>query len=106
VNLYLFILNDGTCITRVPLARHLQKSTVVQRMIEIHATTDGAVTLQVRKSHNEWIATYCGSQLDGGLITTSEAEAVDEIREAFRQMFPEHDCTNNCRVGCRSEQVS
>lgn len=73
-----------------------------QRLREIpldftHDTSDGPVRLLVRQTDDgQWEAAFSGQQLEGARRFPTIAEANDYLLECFREMFPEHRCTDYC----------
>jgi hypothetical protein len=45
----------------------------------------------------KWVVRHWGRQLDGGRICASVEEANAYLMESFKQMFPEHVCSEQCR---------
>ncbi len=63
----------------------------------IHDTSDGPVRLWVRRTpEGDWEALFSGEQLGGARRFATIAEANEYLLEAFREMFPEHQCTEAC----------
>ena len=56
------------------------------------------IVLELRRlGRGKWLAHNYGPQLDGGRIFKSRQEASQYNDESFRQMFPEHVCTERCQ---------
>src|ERR1039458_9943785 len=51
----------------------------------VHIGTDG-----------KWLARHWGRQLDGGRICSSVDEADAYLMDSFWQMFPGHECSQQC----------
>ncbi len=63
----------------------------------IHYTADGPVRLWVRPTpEGDWEALFSGHQLGGVCRFPTVAEANEYLLESFREMFPEHQCTEAC----------
>jgi len=62
-----------------------------------HDTPQGPIRLLVRQSaQGDWEAAFAGRQLEGLRRFATVAEANDYLLESFREMFPEHHCTEYC----------
>jgi hypothetical protein len=69
-----------------------------RRLRSIHITEDGPVFGAMhRGADGKWIARHWGRQLDGGRTCDSVEEANAYLMESFQQMFPRHQCSEQCR---------
>jgi hypothetical protein len=63
-----------------------------------HYTEDGPIRLLVESTGSgEWRATFAGQELEGARRFGGVAEANEYLLEAFRIMFPAHQCDERCR---------
>jgi hypothetical protein len=68
------------------------------RLRSIHITEDGPVFGAMHSgADGKWVARHWGRQLDGGRICASVEEANAYLMESFKQMYPEHVCSEQCR---------
>jgi hypothetical protein len=68
-----------------------------KRLRAIHITKDGPIFGAVHNGPDgKWVARHWGRQLDGSRICGSVEEANAYLMESFRQMFPEHVCSEQC----------
>jgi hypothetical protein len=68
------------------------------RLRSVHITEDGPVFGAIHcGADGKWVARHWGRQLDGGRICDSMEEANAYLMESFRQMFPDHQCSEKCR---------
>jgi hypothetical protein len=80
------------------MKRALASPQTGRRLRSIHITEDGPVFGAMhRGAHGKWIARHWGRQLEGGRISDSAEDANAYLMESFRQMFPEHVCSEQCR---------
>lgn len=64
----------------------------------IHITEDGPIFGAIHCTNDgRWVARHWGRQLDGGRVCGSVEAADEYLTESFQQMFPEHQCTRQCR---------
>jgi hypothetical protein len=63
-----------------------------------HDTPDGFVYSRVERSGRAWCVRHWGDELNGSSEWRTMREANTYAIEAFRQMFPEHRCTERCVV--------
>ena len=69
-----------------------------RRLRSVHITEDGPIFGSMHsKADGKWLARHWGRQLDGGRTCDSVEEANAYLMESFRQMFPEHVCSERCR---------
>jgi hypothetical protein len=69
-----------------------------KRLRSVHITEDGPVFGAMHgRADGKWVARHWGRQLDGSYVCDSVDEANAYLRESFRQMFPEHLCSGQCR---------
>ncbi len=67
------------------------------RAAYVHATADGAITLEIRAlPESLWSARFHGHNLEGRSVLESPREACSYLRRSFSEMFPEHLCTAEC----------
>lgn len=93
-----------TCRTRLQETEaFMQAARIAARRLReqpldlIHDTVEGPVRLLVRATEQgDWQALFWGSQLEGARRFPTVAEANDYLLESFREMFPEHRCTDRC----------
>jgi hypothetical protein len=71
----------------------------------VHDTADGFIYSETERRGHKWLARHWGEQLQGARECTTMREANEFLVTAFQEMFPEHRCTERCRVG-RSEENS
>jgi hypothetical protein len=65
----------------------------------VHDTADGFVYCQtVRLAHGKWMARNWGDRLQGARECKTMREANEHLLTAFREMFPEHRCTDRCQM--------
>ena len=70
----------------------------VKRLRSIHITEGGPIFGAMHcEADGKWVARHWGRQLDGGRVCDSVEESNEYLMESFRQMFPEHVCTEQCR---------
>ena len=73
-------------------------SEAIKRLRCVHITEDGPIFGTMNcGGEGKWIARYWGRQLDGGRILDSAKEANDYLTVFFRQRFPQHVCSEQCR---------
>ncbi len=64
---------------------------------QLHITKDGPIQIWVEKVPTRgWRSRRIGRNLDGGIETTSQARALVDAFESFRELFPEHECSDGC----------
>lgn len=64
-----------------------------------HDTRDGPIRLLARQAEDgAWEASLGGGELEEARRFPTVAEANDYLLECFREMFPEHRCTERCRA--------
>lgn len=64
-----------------------------------HDTEDGLIVSEAtRVGQKKWFAHHWGPELDGGISTKTLRDAMTYLIESFRQMFPEHQCTERCET--------
>jgi hypothetical protein len=69
-----------------------------RRLRSVHITEDGPVFGAMHDgAEGKYVARHWGRQLDGGRTCDSAEEANAYLMESFRQMFPEHVCSEQCR---------
>ena len=69
-----------------------------KRLRSIHITEDGPIfEAMYSRADGKWVARHWGRQLDGSQVCDSMEEANAYLMESFRQMFPEHLCSGQCR---------
>lgn len=64
----------------------------------IHHTADGLINSKVEHRGRKWIARHWGDELDGMRVCATMREANEYAVASFNQMFPEHRCTERCRM--------
>jgi hypothetical protein len=64
----------------------------------IHDTADGPIYSKVERRGRKWIARHWGDQLNGMRACATIREANEYVVASFNQMFPEHRCTERCRL--------
>jgi hypothetical protein len=67
-------------------------------VIAVHVTDDGPVVLTIGKVRSGWVGRVRGTNLDGGSAVGSRAVAISWCHTSFRQMFPEHQCSDQCLI--------
>ena len=72
-------------------------SRTIMRLRSIHITADGPIFGAVHiGTDGKWLARHWDRQLDGGRICSSVDEADAYLMDSFWQMFPEHECSQQC----------
>lgn len=69
-----------------------------QPLYMIHDTADGFIHSKVERQGRKWIARHWGDQLQGYRKCRTMQEANEFSLASFREMFPEHRCTERCRM--------
>ena len=70
----------------------------VKGLRSIHFTEDGPIFGAIHcGADGKWVARHWGRQLAGFHVCDSVEEANAYLIDSFRQMFPEHFCSENCR---------
>lgn len=101
------LFNCPPCLGRLVeierrLPQHQQRQAPVvnlrKPLVVVHDTVDGMVYSRAIRQGRKWLARHRGSQLDGGRECRTVREANEFLQVAFREMFPEHRCTERCRV--------
>jgi hypothetical protein len=69
----------------------------------VHDTADGFVYSKIERRGREWIARHWGDQLDGIRVCATVREANEYVVASFNEMFPEHRCTERCRMNPPAE---
>ena len=64
-----------------------------------HDTADGFIYSTVERCGRKWIGRHWGDQLDGMRVCATVNEANQYVVGSFNEMFPEHRCTERCRIG-------
>ncbi len=64
----------------------------------VHDTADGFIHAKVERRGRKWMARHWGDQLDGMRVCASVREANEYVVTSFQEMFPEHRCTERCRL--------
>jgi hypothetical protein len=82
---------------------HRIKPDVSKPLFVRHATTDGFIYSLVERKGRRWVERHWGEQLDGSVEYATMREANEYALVAFAQMFPEHRCTERCRVFANSD---
>ena len=68
----------------------------------VHATVDGPIRLQTRKQKDgTWCAELFGAEIESVGTFATQEDAALYVARVFAEMFPEHDCNADCRVGAR-----
>src|SRR5436190_21445368 len=63
-----------------------------------HETADGWIYSKCERQGRKWIARQWGDQVEGGKECSTMREANRVLVQAFREMFPEHRCTDRCKL--------
>jgi hypothetical protein len=64
----------------------------------VHDTGDGVVYLRAERRGRNWIARNWGPQLGGSRVCKTMREANEYLEASFFEMFPEHRCTERCKL--------
>jgi hypothetical protein len=64
----------------------------------VHDTADGFIYSKVEHRGRKWIARHWGDELDGMRVCATLREANEYAVASFSEMFPEHRCTERCRL--------
>ena len=64
----------------------------------VHDTADGMIYSRAERRGRIWLARHWGPQLDGGRECDTMLEANGFLIRSFTEMFPEHRCTERCRI--------
>ena len=64
----------------------------------VHDTADGFVYSKVEKRGRKWIGRHWSDELDGVRECCTIREANDYVVASFNAMFPEHRCTERCKL--------
>jgi hypothetical protein len=64
----------------------------------IHDTTDGLIHSNVERRGRKWIGRHWGDQFNGMRVCATMREANEYVVRSFEEMFPEHRCTERCRL--------
>ena len=62
----------------------------------VHDTADGFVYVRVVRAGPRWREHRWGDQLEGGSEWPTVRQANEQAVKSFREMFPEHRCTDRC----------
>jgi hypothetical protein len=93
----LLALAEGAVVPESPLVYDSRECLFVR-----HDTADGFIYSRVERSGRKWIARHWGLELQGARECRTMREANEHAMAAFREMFPEHRCTERCCVNPRS----
>src|ERR1039458_6567261 len=97
----LLALAEGAVVPESPLVYDSRECLFVR-----HDTADGFIYSRVERSGRKWIARHWGPELQGARECRTMREANEHAMAAFREMFPEHRCTERCCVNPRSADRS
>lgn len=61
-----------------------------------HDTGDGFIFCRVERDGRTWVARHWGNNLNGTRTCRTMREANEHAIQSFREMFPEHRCTQRC----------
>jgi len=92
--------NDLALTDQYSLAMEEAAATLktVKRLRSIHLTEDGPIFGAMHcGADGKWVVRNWGRQLAGFHICDSLEEANAYLIDSFRQMFPEHFCSEDCR---------
>ena len=64
----------------------------------VHDTAGGFILSKVERRGRKWIGRHWGDQLEGMRECASIREANEYVIASFQEMFPEHRCTERCRM--------
>jgi hypothetical protein len=64
----------------------------------VHDTGDGLVYSRAEQKGGKWIARHWGRELNGATECGTMREANDLLVRSFAEMYPEHRCTERCRI--------
>ena len=64
----------------------------------VHDTADGFIFSNVERRGRKWIGRHWGDQLDGMRECSTLREANEYVLCSFQEMFPEHRCTERCKI--------
>ena len=64
----------------------------------VHDTADGLIYSTVERHDRRWLARHWGEELNGAKECKTMREANEFLVASFAAMFPEHRCTERCRI--------
>jgi hypothetical protein len=64
----------------------------------VHDTADGFIYSKVERRGRKWVGRHWGDQLHGMRECATVRQANEYVVRSFNEMFPEHRCTDRCRI--------
>ena len=80
------------------LNSHVPKPDRRKPLFIVHDTADGLMYSRTERRGRVWIARHWGPELEGMRVCRTMREANAFLEASFLEMFPEHRCTELCKL--------